>query len=333
MGLSKRDVLSFFSQYGALSEILAMLPKKPVLLVFNYHRIGDPALTEYDAGVFSVTPENLEAQVAFLKRRFHVAGLDEALELIDRRGSRRAAVLLTFDDGYRDNYDLAYPILAGHGVQAVFFLPTAFVGTHRAAPWDEIAFIIRHARRRRFRLPAAPLREFDIAADGVVGVISQVLHFYKTGEADHEQFIPMLEDACDSPRPDGSERLFMDWDEAAEMLRKGMAIESHTHSHPVLSQMDAAVALRELTLSKRILEERLKTRVRTVAYPFGLESSVSPAVFQAAEEAGYLAGFSFYGGINLPGAIERFNIRREAVSAADASTFQLRTSMAAVRGR
>ena len=334
MPLSKRRMLSFFSRYGAFERMAAMLPKKPVLLVLNYHRIGDPALTEYDAGVFSATAEDLDAQVRFLKRRFRVVGLDETLEMIERRAFRRAAVLLTFDDGYRDNYDLACPILASHGVQGVFFLPTAFIGTHRAAPWDAIAFIVRHARRRRFRLSAAPLREFDIGTGGVANVIGQVLDFYKTGaETGPEEFIPMLEEACDASRPDGSERLFMNWEEAAEMLQAGMAVESHTHSHPVLSQVDATMVLRELTESKQVLEERLNTRVRAIAYPFGLESSISPAVFRAAGQAGYLAGFSFYGGMNLPGAIEPFNIRREAVSAEEASTFQMRTSIAAVRGR
>jgi peptidoglycan/xylan/chitin deacetylase (PgdA/CDA1 family) len=66
---------------------------------------------------------------------------------------RDTRVLLTFDDGCRDNYDLAFPILRSHGVQGVFFLPTAFIGTDAIAWWDEIANLIQRATTVLFERP------------------------------------------------------------------------------------------------------------------------------------------------------------------------------------
>ncbi|MBZ5580663.1 MAG: polysaccharide deacetylase family protein [Acidobacteriia bacterium] len=329
MGYSR--LLARYGRYAGLNRVLDLLPTKPLLLALNYHRIGDPQQTPYDPGVFSATAEGFHEQVRFLKRRFHLATPDEALEIIEGAKLRRTAILLTFDDGYRDNYETAFPILAAEGVQGAFFLPTSFVGTNHIAMWDMVAFIVKRSRLRRFRLPCAPLREFDLAADGEASVIGQVLSFYKSSGQGGEEFVAMLEEACDAPRPGGSERLFMDWSEAAAMLAGGMAIESHTHSHPPLSRVSGAALAGELAVSKRILEERLGHTVRFLAYPFGLPETISPAVFDAAREAGYRAAFSFFGGVNVPGTIERFNIRRQPVCPAEADTFQLRTTLMAAK--
>jgi peptidoglycan/xylan/chitin deacetylase (PgdA/CDA1 family) len=70
-------------------------------------------------------------------------------------------VLITFDDGYLDNYEIAFPILRSHVVQGVFFLATSMVGSCQVPWWDHIAYLMKTARRRRFslRYPA------DLAVD------------------------------------------------------------------------------------------------------------------------------------------------------------------------
>jgi peptidoglycan/xylan/chitin deacetylase (PgdA/CDA1 family) len=315
-----------------LANFLGLLPKRPVLLVLNYHRIGNPNDCPYDSGVFSATVDELDQQVRFLKRQFTVVSLDEAIEILDNPGFRHPAVLLTFDDGYRDSYQAAFPVLSAHRTQAAFFLPTSFIGTNRVALWDAVAFIVKHTRKKTVRLASAPLREFDLASEGPEEVAAQLLQFYKrTPGADAERFLSMLEEACDFPRPDNGERLFMNWEEAASMLRGGMAIGSHTHTHPVLSQLEEGDLALELKLSKITLEERLGVKTDALAYPFGLPETLSPAVFRAAEQAGYRAAFSFNGGVNRPGSINRFNILRSAVCPEDASVFSVNTILAAVR--
>ncbi len=327
-------LISICCRYTGFTRLLEALPKKPLLLALNYHRIGNPAQTPYDSGVFSATVEELDGQVRFLKRRFHVATLDEALHMIETGQLHRPTALLTFDDGYRDNYEAAFPVLAAHGVQGVFFLPTSFIGTNHVAFWDVVAYIVKRSRRQKFRLASEPGREFDIAADGPARVIQQVLRLCKGDDgADPEHLIGMLEEACDSARPNGSERLFINWQEAEAMLARGMAIESHSHTHPALSRLSRTELLQELILSKRLLEERLGIRPRCLAYPFGLPESISPLVIRAVEKTGYRAAFSFYGGLNTPGAMERFNIRREAVTAGEGGSFELRAALTALTAR
>lgn len=336
MTVSKRDALAAFCRYAGVTGLLGLLPAKPILLVLNYHRIGDREATPFDSEVFSATAEQFDEHVRFLKRRLHVATLDETIEIVEKRKRPRGTVaLLTFDDGYVDNYELAFPVLAAHGVQGVFFLPTAFIGGDRLSWWDTIAYIVKRSRKRKIRLGIPPFREFDLAALGARRVVSDILGVYKDTAAETtEPFIAMLEEECGSPRPYGSTlRCFMNWEEASAMLRGGMAIGSHAHSHRILAGLPEEEQLAELVTSKRILEERLGIRAQALSYPVGHRDSISPVTRAAAEMAQYRIAFSYYDGFNDFGAIDPFDIRRQHGVSPAAGRFRLQVTLASVSGR
>jgi peptidoglycan/xylan/chitin deacetylase (PgdA/CDA1 family) len=141
--------------WSGASFLLSQLPARDSLLVLNYHRIGNAEDDLFDPGVFSATAEQFDNQIAYLKRRLSLVTLDEALAFIDgtiKEKTRRCRVLITFDDGYLDNYEIAYPILRSHGAQGVFFLATGMVGSCELPWWDRIAYLVKTARRRRFSL-------------------------------------------------------------------------------------------------------------------------------------------------------------------------------------
>jgi peptidoglycan/xylan/chitin deacetylase (PgdA/CDA1 family) len=335
MPIGNHDLIAACGKYVGVNSLLAALPTRSVLLVLNYHRIGNAGDCPYDSEVFSATADTLDDQVRFLKRRFHIASIDEAVEIV-RNGKfpRSSILLLTFDDGYLDNYQSAFPILAAHKVQGAFFLPTAFVGTNRTPWWDAIAFIVKHSRRRKFRLTYPAEREIDLDAHGVSQAVRWAIALYKSEAArDPERFFAMLEDACGTPRPDGAERCFLNWEEAAEMAAGGMAIGSHTHNHEILSKLSERDQFLELSTSKRILEERLGVPVRALAYPVGLRDSFSAQTQAAAGAAGYAIAFSFYGGFNLPGRTASGDVRRVGVMNPTSARFQFQTSLAGVTGK
>jgi peptidoglycan/xylan/chitin deacetylase (PgdA/CDA1 family) len=334
MTVPKRDALAACCHYSGITRLLGLFPSKPILLVLNYHRIGNRDETPYDPGVFSSTAEQFYEHVRFLKRRFHVATLDEAIEIAEKRKQPRGAVaLVTFDDGYVDNYETAFPILAAHGVQGTFFLPTAYIGANHLPWWDTIAYIVKGSRKRRVRLGIPPFREFDLAALGARRAVAQIVSIYKDDAGGtSERFIAMLEEVCGSPRPDGSARCFMNWEEAAAMLRGGMAIGSHAHSHQILSRLSEEEQLAELTISKGILEQRLGGRVHALSYPVGHRNSFSSATRAAAAKAQYRVAFSYYDDFNRFDAIDAYNIRRQHVFPTVAR-FRLQVTLAAVSGR
>jgi peptidoglycan/xylan/chitin deacetylase (PgdA/CDA1 family) len=328
----KRELVSDLCAATGATWLLERIPNRPVLMILNYHRIGDPNATEYDPGLFSCTAEEFDWQIAYLKHRFRMTTLDEVLDLV--AGGLRLTeprVLITFDDGYIDNYQLAYPVLRRHGVQGVFFVPTAFAGTGRIPWWDEVAYIVRHSRRPRFRLEYPQPQDFDIEAHGVAECIMYVLRLYKQpAMRDHGRFVEQLEQACDSTRPgSGSARCFLDWNEAREMQQGGMAFGSHTHNHEILSKLTAASQLEELQLSRAILEKELGRKIDTLAYPVGARDTFSAETVEALRRANYRAAFSFYAGFNGAGSIAPFDIRRCGVDQQSRKRLRLQTAIGA----
>jgi peptidoglycan/xylan/chitin deacetylase (PgdA/CDA1 family) len=331
----KREFISDLCAATGATWLLEHIPHRPVLMVLNYHRIGDKDATEYDPGLFSCTAEEFDWQIGYLKSRFRMTTLDEVAGLLsgaDRLSEPR--VLITFDDGYIDNFQLAYPILRRHEVQGVFFLPTSFAGTGRVPWWDEIAYIVKHSRRTHFHLQYPQPQDFDLAAEGISRPLMDVLRLYKLpAMRDPGRFVEQLEQACDSARPGaGAQRCFLDWNEAREMQQGGMAFGSHTHNHEILSKLPAAGQLEELRLSREILERELGRPIDTLAYPVGARDTFSAETIELLREAKYRAAFSFYTGFNPAGSIAPFDIRRCGVDQQSRKRLRLQTALGSRAG-
>ncbi len=332
----KREFLARALRWSGATELMRVLPARDSLLVLNYHRIGNPADDIFDPGVFSATPEELESQVSYLKRRVDVVTLDEALAIIDgsaREPKKRCRVLLTFDDGYLDNYQAAFPILRSHGVQGVFFLATDLVGSTCVPWWDEIAFLLRTARTRRFSLQYPASLEVDLDRDGFTDSLRGVIHLFRRPEnQDTTGFLRNLAQKTQSDAVPSCARRFLSWDEAREMLAGGMAIGSHTQSHHVLSQLSSEKQADELIRSRTVLRDKLGITAEALAYPVGVPSSFTEATRNIARDAGYRAAFSYYGGKNLAGAISAYDVKRNVVDSQSLTRFVVQTSICRVTG-
>jgi peptidoglycan/xylan/chitin deacetylase (PgdA/CDA1 family) len=336
-GPSKRERIARFCSRAGLTRLLETAPRAASLLILAYHRIGRPEESAYDDSLYSATSEELDEQIAYLKSRFHVASPEEVRQLVLRpAGWRHSAVLLTFDDGYLDNYTSAFPVLRSHDLAAIFFLATSFVGAHHLPWWDGIAYLIKRTTRKRVLLRQPLPIDLDLSSGEVGPAIRKAIELYKCPLTTNTSlFLTHLAEACGVDLPaECPERLFLDWTEAAEMVRRGMMVGSHTRRHNLLAKLSAAEEYDELAGSRSILERRLGTNVTAIAYPVGSNASFSARTRANAERAGYTLGFSFYGGLNLPSDLRRFDLRRTNVGQ-DLSfpLFRLQTTLSTVAGR
>lgn len=242
--------------------------------------------------------------------------------------------MITFDDGYRDNYDIAYPILRSQGVQGVFFLVTSMVGSCELPWWDHIAHLLKTAQRRRFMLHFPVDSIVDIDKNGLTESMRAILKIYKTPHnSDPERFIRELAEEAKGEKLPGMPRRFLSWDEAREMAKGGMAIGSHTHSHRVLSQLGPDQECEELSKSRRILKEQLGIDADVLAYPVGARSSFTHRTQQLAQDVGYRAAFSYYGGTNRQEKTSPYDVNRIPMDNQSWERFRVQTGVCRFTGR
>jgi peptidoglycan/xylan/chitin deacetylase (PgdA/CDA1 family) len=333
----KRERLPRRLVWDGASSLLSRLPARDSLLVLNYHRIGNEEDDMFDPCVFSATAEQFEDQIAALKRHVSPVTLEEGLAFIDgtlKEKTPRCRVLITFDDGYLDNYRIAYPILRSHGVQGVFFLVTSMVGSGHIPWWDQISYLMKTGKKRKFCIRYPEVLKVDIDRDSFKESLRAVLRLFKRPEnADPERFLQELAEETQGQTPPKTLRRFLNWDEAREMNEGGAVIGSHTHSHHVLSQLDPERQYEELSKSRAILKEQLGVEIDALAYPVGKRDSFTDETQRIAHQVGYRAAFSFHGGANLRGKTLPYNISRFDLGEVSVSRLQLEMAVWKLTGR
>ncbi|WP_394828729.1 polysaccharide deacetylase family protein [Pendulispora albinea] len=306
---------------GALAFVLRLRGRaaSPWLTVLTYHRVADPATAEnVDANVVDARPEHFEEQVAFLKRYCHLIGLDDVLAF--RRGAPlpHNPVLLTFDDGYLDNYETVLPILVRHGVPAVFFIATRFIEERRLFWWDRVSYLVKHSRREAMTLtyPRAETLVLGTSrAERLAAARRAMVAIKSHFDLDLERYLEELERASDVTISREHERemvdgLLMNWDQIRLLRKAGMSVQSHTRNHRVLYTLSEAGLRNELEGSKRDLEDVLGERIGAVAYPVGKALNRAPHARNAIRAAGYELGFTNGTGTNPVWRFDPMDVRR-----------------------
>lgn len=304
----KRTVRTWLGEVGLTDYRWRKLP--PGLYVFNYHRVGDASQTQFDPNVFSCDEEHFTRQVDLLRSRFEIISLSTLVDLLERDAPvREPLAMLTFDDGYRDNYSNAFPILKASNTPAVFFLPTSYVGGVEVPWWDEIAWMLRNTTHSHIEIP--PWCERITISDSIAEPIRHVLAAFKASSLPLDTKLQHVRAAtgCTLEAHHG-EGLFMSWDEARALQQAGMDIGSHTCSHRILAHLPAAEQREEMARSKAVLEQQLGHPISALSYPVGTPGTYTQQSQQLARECGYRAAFSFVSGVNGHLTANRFCLRR-----------------------
>jgi peptidoglycan/xylan/chitin deacetylase (PgdA/CDA1 family) len=310
--MRKKELLAgILCSSGAIGAL--RLHRRSSLTVFNYHRIRRGRLaTPFDAGVFGPSVEMFELQMRWLKESADVVSEADVLDLArSGRPIPGRCAMVTFDDGYIDNYELAFPVLRALDLPAIFFIPTRSIEQRTLGWWDIISYLVKRCAKDRviFRAGSLPTASpADRAA-----TIRQLLRLIKsTRGTSTEQVLNELSRACEVELParDEQSSQLMTWEQIEEMSGKNMAVGSHTHSHGVLSTMDEEAQLSEMKRSKEILEARLHHEVRSLSYPVGGDAHFTGATKDAAHAAGYVMAFSFRNRVNRRRIRDPFDIKR-----------------------
>ncbi len=311
--MSKREILANTIDALGAHSLIRRVNRWSGLLVLNYHRIGTHDRSLFDWGLWSASLEDFEQQVRHLSLNFDVVGESDLNDLFRRKQGRY--VMITFDDGYRDNYELAYPILRAYNVSAQFFLATGFLDQPKVPWWDEIAWMVRTSKKNQLPTNQWTGKAIDFDEPDRERVINKLLKLFKTLEgSETEHYLNSLASLTGSGRctSDLAEGMWMTWDMIREMSQY-MGIGGHTVSHHILGNMSSEEQEYEIRHCKERIEAEIGKSISTFSFPVGSHCAFNQVTRKLLRRHGFQFGFSFYGGYARLDHADPLNIPRAAV--------------------
>lgn len=261
-----KSAVFFVLYYTGIEWLLARLVPANAAAVLMYHGVCDQRHIPPHID-FHLPRDVFEQQMRALKRRYPVIPLADLVADLAKGSPIKKAVVLTFDDGYKNNAQFAAPAMNRLKLPFTVFVVTDYVGSGRWLPLNQLYWAwsqghlgmdkLNELRQRIRQRPSVETQRI-IGSDQVrVG----------TAIAAAEESFAML-----------------NWDEVREMAGHGADFGSHTHTHCNMAVESDSQQRSELQVSKEVIEKNLGRKVGLFAYPYGYSSSASP---QAVREAGY----------------------------------------------
>lgn len=296
------------------------LPRR--LTVLCYHRVGDPAVLgrDGDPGVVSATPEAFARHMRHFASRFTPISMDDLLKAVETETPLpRDALLVTFDDGYRDALDVAWPIMKEAGVPMTLFLATGHVGTARPFFWDYAHACLRATSHTRVHLPGEkkPRALPDVAARHRAAKAWTVWAKGLTLDDRDTAMLDLAEDLDVSLPPALFRDRMLGWDDL-RAVQDQIHLGCHGARHPVYAQLTNAQAAADIRDSFATFTRELGRPPITFAYPNGGIADQGPREAGMLHRSGVRLAFtlspgpcSFYRVRAQPYGIRRVTIAAE----------------------
>lgn len=274
-------------------------------VILTLHSVRPPRLDSFQPNRgLEITPAFLEDVVRTLRRcKFDFVGLDEMHRRLTTGEFGRRFVCFTFDDGYRDNREWAYPILKRYEVPFTIYIPTSFPDHLGELWWLALEAVI--ATHDRIGLALDGQNHHFSCATTAEKCEAFATIYWKLRMLPHEEDLRYA--IRDLARRYGVDirgicrDLCMNWPEVAEMARDPLVtIGAHSVNHFMLRKLDGETARKEMQASLSIMEAALGTRPRHLAYPIGDVTSAGPREFRIAAELGLKTAATTRPGVLFP---------------------------------
>jgi len=286
------------------------------ITVLAYHRISDVQDEdeyEFDMELISASCAQFDEQIKYIKQNYNPISIEEFVAFTEGKFELpKRSVLITFDDGFIDNYENAYPILKRHNVPAVIYISTEYINTDDTIWFDKLVFLIKSINDMTLNIDDLG-KEYVLSENNRGTVATKICSDLKT--VPNKSRIKILNELNEKYGQELKSKStlksrMMSWDNVREMDESCISFGSHTVSHPILSQLTDVELSEELEESKRDIEKNLNHVVDTISYPVGDSNAFNDRVLNATKKAGYKVGFSYISGKERLPIENVFDIKR-----------------------
>lgn len=291
------------------------------LSILIFHRV----LESYDfMRPDEITADEFDKKMELIKKYFTPLPLNEAIDRLKEGSLPKRAICITFDDGYRDNAEVAYPILKKWNIPATFFIATGFLNDGRM--WnDTVIETIRVCSKNELDLSKLGLGLFKLGTrqqreQSAQKIIQNIKH------CPQDERAKMVE-AIASHASLLPNNLMMEAKQVAMLSENGMEIGGHTVTHPILATLSADKVEQEIAQGKTTLENLIQRPVTSFAYPNG-----KPGQDYLLEHADIVKQLGFKAAVSTKWGVsdsktDRFQLNRFTPWDKSESKFMLRLSM------
>lgn len=280
----------------------------PLFIAVNHHYVR-PSFEDPHPSIFGVTPEQFEEQLRVLGRMGEFVSIAQIRRAIcGEQALPDPSILITFDDGLREQYEFAWPVLQRLQIPAVFFISTAPIERQtvlpvhkvhllrgRLSPGEFLGLLDEQAKRLGIELPGdvdgATLSPYYRYDPEEVRLLKYRLN-YQLDTASRDRLLGACFAATFGPdEAEASRRLYMDIDQVCDLGSRAM-IGSHTHEHLPLGALAPAEVEADIGRARALVRQWTGQWPLALSYPFGSLPMCTKAVIDAAARCGVSAAFT-----------------------------------------
>jgi peptidoglycan/xylan/chitin deacetylase (PgdA/CDA1 family) len=278
--------------------------------ILCYHRVGTEGVPLHSR----LAPAAFEAQMRHLRKHYRIVPLGQLCCELQEDREVEPTLAITFDDGYRDLYTHAFPVLRKYEIPATIYLIGRSLETGEAPWYDRIfaALAAVTSPRLDVELNATQRLVLSNKASRAAAAWEIICYLRSIPDCERRKWCTTFEELIPIPAEKLEGRM-LDWEQVRTMLRSGILFGAHTMTHPAVSRLTVCDFDNELEGSRRLLENGLQVPVLDFAYPFGKPADYSRAAVQFLAEKGFRSAATTREGINSSGA-DMFALRRTQVS-------------------
>lgn len=266
--------------------------------ILCYHRVGTEGVPLFSR----LEPAVFEAQLRYLKKNYRIVPLGQLCRELQEGNQVTPTLAITFDDGYRDLYTYAFPVLQKYGIPATIYLIGRSMATGEAPWYDRIFVALACASVATLDIEMGTLRQFTLSTPALRASAAWeiVCYLRSISDSQRQKWCSLFERQI-SPPAGRLEGRMLSWEHVRAMQRGGVFFAAHTMTHPSVSRLEPAAFHEEFVVTKQLLEDGLGAPVEDFAYPFGRPADVSSEARDFLARSGYRSAVTTIEGFNSTG--------------------------------
>ena len=279
--------------YRPVRILSSLIDTSAIILI--YHRVTN---LKSDPQLLAVKPDNFYNQIKYLKENYNLLTIEQFVNIkLSKKKFPPKSLIITFDDGYHDNYSEALPILSSVKTQALFFITTALLNTEEESWWDKMDQFFDS--KINFPSYLNINNNFKLNTSSSKNKINAYHYLHKllkySKPANRESIINQIIEQIKFEPIDRDINKFMTFDEIKSMNDSHFAvIGAHTHTHTPLSILTYNEQKNDIEKSVAILENLINKKIEYFSYPFGTKKDYNKDTFNICKELNFKVAFANY---------------------------------------